>query len=470
MARDKRIEPLPFYKNSLPHWQFLLNSYESGQAYLAGNYLFQHERETDTSFTDRRRRAVPPGYLRGVVKTYHSLLSRARVQRTTKDEQFGKFVNEDCDKKGNGLSEFVLNTVFPASQCIGWAWVLVDMPQPKTRPESKADEVAAGIEPYCIAYQIDEIISWAFDDVGALNHVTVQLPPGTYGRKNAVRVWDRDLWIDFASGEPVGGGEHMLGRVPFAICYNERSTLNPNLGLSAVQNIAYMNREVYNLYSLLQEFYYRQCYNMLAGPAGAVTDKDGKKIVGTQNMIPLEQGDLMPGYVSPPVDPAQFLIDTLKEVVSGIFHEAGLVDRSAEQVAQAQSGISRAFQFHTTNSLLSSKARNLEQFEMDIADLYYLWTDKGESDYVVSYPDNFDVRDTTQLVEEAKAVAELPVMSDTLKREYLKRVVAQLVPNVDEDTLKKITAEIESQVFGSSEPKTPQGQPGSLEARLARAF
>lgn len=464
---DARTKPSQFYSSRVDHWRFLLQSYESGQMYVDGGNLFSHRRESPLDFAERKKRATPPGFARSVINTYRSLLSRGDVDRQTGNAQFQEFMNDDCDRRGRGLGKFIFEAAFAPAQAVGWTWVQVDMPRfvvPSDAPLTLADKLENGIFPYCVHYDATQVINWAFDGFGNLEWLTLALPeaidPATGQKQKArVRLYTTVDWTEYSeSGRQVlATGYHGLGKVPFAILYNERSLLDQNLGLSAINNIAYLNRECYNLMSLLQEFLFKQCFNVLALDENSLSE-EGKKTIGTSNAIPVPAGGFTPAYITPPSDPAQFIMDVIEQDVARIYHEAGLVDRSAQQVAQAQSGISRAFEFHNTNTLLVAKALELERFEREVADLWFRWEDQPY-DYTVQYADDYDIRDKTAELDEAERVFKLPLNSPTMKRLIAKHLVSVLVPDADAAEDAAILQEIEQEMFASNTAQA--GAPGS---------
>jgi len=439
------------FKNGKEALELYLRSYECGATYLAGGYLFPHQRETPADYKYRKKRAVPPGFAKAVINTYKSLISRTKPSRTWSGDEFGEFL-EDVDKRGTNISNFMLENAFPISQATGMTWILVDQPvvpdltdsTGETRKLTEADRIALGIRPYLIEYDGTQIINWQFDGFGKLEWVTVR----TGIKKNTTyKVWDRWDWTTYdADGTKIDTGFHNLGEVPFVILYNDRSVFDRNIGLSAISNIAYLNREIFNLVSLLQEFMYKQCFNFLALDKSLLTE-EGIAVLGSSNAIPVPPGGFAPMYVSPPSAPAQFLMDQIKDDINRIYQEAGLVDQSAQQVAQAQSGIARAFVFHNTNTLLGKKARNLEEAEMGIAHLYELYTGQNVK-YTVDYADNFDIKDATAELDEVVKFLSLRINSSELKRFRAKQMVDRLMPQLTEEQRDAVDKQIDVDGFG----------------------
>jgi hypothetical protein len=320
-------------------------------------------------------------------------------------------------------------------------------------------------------YPPTDIINWKFDGFGRLQFVTVKLPlddtspdyMATVGPKNDLKVWTATDWTIYGSrGDKKQSGTHGAGIVPFVPSYNERSLLDQFAGVSAINNIAYVNREIFNLWSLLQDFMYRQCINILALPASLLAEVDpetGKSTIeiGTGNAIPVGDGEFPGAYITPPVDPAKFLIDTLQRDVERIYDEAKLKGGAAAQVATGESGISKAFDFHETNMLLAKKAQNLEDTERGIVDLWARHKGQESVTFDVSYARTFDLRDATDEIDELTKFLGVSVPVIEAKREMLRRVLASLFADSSEEVKAKILAEVETVVIGTGAPVAGPG-------------
>lgn len=464
---SRLVKPSKEYSDLKPYWEFLIASYSSGYRYVSKRTLFKHARETDTDYANRLRRATPPGYARAVINTYASLLRRGGASRSTGNPEFEEFLKTDCDMRGTPFDQFVLDVCFPVSQAIGFTWCLVDMLPVPDEVLSAADEQEAGLVPYTVHYSPLDVVNWGWDMFGRLAHATVKakLPDG----KDGYKLWLPDSWALYSAEYALlDRQDHSAGVVPFALLYNERDPSDQNAGVSAITNIAYLNREVFNLQSLIQEFMYKQCFNILILDEDMLSDK-GRLAIGTSNALPASKEGVLPQYVSPPSEPAQYLRETIDSDIQAIYAEAGLVDRSAHQQAQAQSGISRAFEFHNTNTLLRKKASNLEDFERAVADLWFAWMD-GDSDYVVSYPADFDIRDLTQELDEFDRIAKAPLRSPTLVKYRAKRLARMLTTEADEETAQAVEDEVEEATFAGGAPTQAQNPNTSAASPLAARF
>jgi len=354
------------------------------------------------------------------------------------------------------------------------------MPKPEVTPLTLADEKAIGMEPYCVVYPPTDIINWRFDGFGRLQFVTVKLPVESstdtlqpVGPEHEYKAWTADEWKLYdGKGKLVESGSHGAGRVPFVVSYNERSIINQFQGVSAINNIAYINREIFNLWSLLQDFMYRQCLNILTLPDSLLADVDeqtGKRTIeiGTGNALPIGQGEHPGAYLAPPTDPAQFLIQTLEKDVLRIYDEAKLKGGSASQTPSEQSGISKAFDFHETNMLLAKKAQNLEDTERGIVDLWARHKGMASVDFETSYARTFDLTDATDEIDELTKFLNIPVPILETKRERLRRAMQALFSDASEEVKGIISDEIDSVEMGQAAPAA-SGAPGPAISSLAQ--
>lgn len=471
--KDPRLAPNILYAQRANEWQFFLDSLVGGAQYLRGNYLFKHVKEDASDFKARNDRAVPSGHAGRVIEAYKSLISRKEVRREyAANDDFNSFVLENCDRHEHPLDWYVMEKVFPITQAAGFSWVLVDMP---VVPEgvtvrSQADEKALELNPYLVCYAPSSVVNWQFDDAGNLVFVTVRIPSGKVdpiSKKPSYwsKVWTQSDWRLYDEKyRVIGNGVHNLGVVPFVLCYNEYSLVDPYIGESAIKNIAYLNRRVFNIESLIDEFRYKQCFNFLAIPDSLVPE-DGNVTTGTGNAMPVRKGDIIPSYVSPPVDPAQFLRDSRDDDVWSIYDNAGLTRPDAQKTAEAKSGIALAYEFHNTNAMLVNKAKNLEAFEFGVSRIWERWKNV-EVKYEVEYETDFDIRDVMSEIEKIERVIGMRLPSPTLKREYARRQVSTVLPNLAEEIRTKILAEIDAANF----PEQGQGeQEGAFFSRFNAA-
>jgi len=444
----------PEYDFMLPYWVFYLNSYEGGPNYtLNPNYLFTHSRETAEDRSFRLRRVVYYNYCRSVVDVYVSHLYKKEIVRESGDPGYADFLR-NIDLRGNSVDVFMSQFVAPMALVFGTVYVLVDMPVADIEVISSYEESLRSIRPYAQVITPLDLVDWDIDRFGRFNWVKIrelvaQDPSPlrsrglqSAGSKYQFRIWTQDAWYlldedeNFINRNGASGEAHPVGCVPLIAVTNERSFTRELCGVSAIADIAPCCQKIYNLASLLDEFLYKQCFSFLAWPG----EVDAEEL-GTSNIATYDpESRLLPTYISPPTDPAQFIESQIDKNIEEIYRLARLKYEGTHPKV-AESGFAKAIEFHDTDNILAKKARNLEHAEVEIAQLYFRWLRK-KSDAKIVYPREFNVRAINDEIEEAIKVISLN-LSPTLNAKIAARLARHVLPNLHETEAKQIISEIE---------------------------
>lgn len=437
------------YERLLPHWLFYLHSYEGGPSYTQNpQYLLSHARETAEDRAFRLRRVVYYNYCRSLIEVYTSYLYKKEVVRESDNPAYREFL-ENVDLRGNSINSFMSRYVAPMSQVFGTVFVLIDLPQAPAGLSTAFEERLLGIRPYARVVLPLHVLDWELDGFGRFVWVKLKEPaPSSRGpfdetgaRRRRYRIWTRRRWFlldedgNFLNPGGPEGEPHPAGRVPLIAVHNERSTLNQLMGVSALQDIAPCCQRIYNLASLLDEFLYKQCFSFLAWPG----DVDVERL-SASNVATLDpETRQLPTYITPPTDPARFIESQIEKNIQEIYRIARI--RYAVTETHAESGVARAIEFHDTDNVLARKARNLEQAEREMAEVFFRWT--GEpNDARIVYPKDFSIRAVNEEVEEATRLMRLN-LSRTLNARLAKRLVKRLLPGIGPEEEENIFSEIE---------------------------
>jgi len=439
----------PEYEAILPRWVFFLCSYEGGEDYVANTeYLFTHARETVEDRNYRLRRAVYYNFSRSIVDVYVSHLYRKEIVRESRDAGFHDFL-ADIDLRGNSAGDFMSSFVAPMALVFGTVYVLVDMPAVQGEFGSSWDESQSGIRPYANMVLPMDMVDWELDSFGQFEWVKIReavpvkvSPLGAREKANyRYRIWTREAWYlvnadgEFLNPHGAEGEPHPVGRVPVAVVRNERSFSRELAGVSAIADIAPCCQKIYNLASLLDEFLYKQCFSFLAWPGDINTEELGASNVATYD--PATRA--LPAYISPPTDPAAFIESQIDKNIEEIYRLAR-VRYEGGHPRIAQSGFSKAIDFHDTDNALARKARGFEQAEREIAELYFRWCAR-ENDARITYPREFSVKAINDEIEEAVRVITMK-LSPTLNACVASRLARKVLPNLPEEKRREIEKEI----------------------------
>ncbi len=220
-------------------------------------------------------------------------------------------------------------------------------------------------------------------------------------------LWTRMDWTVFDSDfTPIDTGVHGLKRVPVDAIFDKKSKKYRNLlGVSDISDISFIARDVYNKCSELNEILRNQTFAFLT-VQGKASDFNELSI-GTSKAMLYPEGMNQPAYISPPADNARVIMDQIDKQITKIFQLAKLTGTSGQETGTLeQSGVSKAYDFHETNSALSQKAAHMEDGELRMWQTWATWEGK-EFDGNVQYSRDFNVKDLMSDLTEAEKLMRL---------------------------------------------------------------
>lgn len=459
-ARLKETHPL--YQKFFADWQFFADSYEGGAEYTSKtDYLFAHARETDKDYEERLARAVFTNFVRKQIDVYAAFIFKDAINRETKDEAFKEF-ELNADRRGTPLSQVMAEQVGKFGMIQGHTVTVVDLPRDASTSKTRRQDKEKGIRPYVRVYSPLEVVDWAIDADGSYRWLRVCEDAvetlnwnDTRGKaKRIYRVWTREEFFVYdEDGNQIDAGEHKLGEVPAVFTPVKEHLKYVDIGESLVVDTAALNRRIYNYESVLDEFIYRQAFNILAMPydpektplganAGSGSQNTAPTTLGTGKGLRFPNSGHPPFYLSPPTPPAEVIMERIEKAQARLVEVAKLQDRKGS--AAEKSGIALKYEFHESNSAFAKIAKNLEDGEKKIIRLFYKWQGKDEVPVSVSYPTDFNLSTLEEQLDEALALVELNI-SPTFTKQVKKNVVAVAMPGLDAKTDKKITEEIDSE-------------------------
>jgi len=256
----------------------------------------------------------------------------------------------------------------------------------------------------------------------------------------------RDLTLE-------SNGEHNLGEVPVVPCYNTQSRRYHIMGVSALNDIAPINKALFNVTSYLDEFLRKQSFPILTGPVELMPTSQGQDEsesgkpqleIGQSNYMGFPKDATPPKWLAPEVAAGQYYLEVLDKLRKTIYKLAMIDDTWAERPAP-ESGIARAYRLHDANQNLSKKSLNLETWEKTITRLFFKYLNKEDEadDISIEYNREFDVKTANERLGELFDILERPRISSTFSKEIKKRVVDIALPDIDEEGEKQILDEIE---------------------------
>lgn len=505
-VKDLIESPHRIFSTHKDYWSFLLSSYEGGLDYCnafipgvgaasqgllssvmkavkvfaggkeiltrqSGN-LFMHPKEREVDYNDRLRMSYYYNFCSPIIDIYTDHLFKQPV-----NADFGDIENdveersEDIDKKGSSIGEFRKEAA-DLAQVYGHIFVITDSPQFNGEIKTRADILDNNLLPYFSIHHPQNILNWALDEFGSPYWILVRefsdinIDPFNYDKEkiDAVkyRLWTRQEWVLYNDEyAEIGRGAHNLGIVPITTIYDKQSKKVRNfLGISAIADIAFIARDIYNSCSELKQILRDQTFAFLA-IQGNASEYD-ELSVGTSKGLLYPPDRNAPQYISPPSANADTYFKHIDRQVSKIFQLAKLEGGSVqapEQSAVQQSGVSKAWDFNQTNSALSKKAGNLEDGETKLWQVYAKWLDK-EFDGSIEYPHEFSVSSLNEDLDEAEKAIKLE-MGAEFNKEVKGAIIQKKFPRMNKEDIDSMIATMEAR-----EDMMGKGESGRLMDRI----
>ena len=510
MASIKDIVENPhwIYRRYNAYWDFLLQSYEGGLEYtnsqisgtrnpsgileglfnifvngkkqetptLSGN-LFQHTKERSDDYNRRVNMSYYYNFCDPIIDIYNDHLFKKGI---TKDygiiDSTIQQIDNDIDRVGSSIDEF-RKSLAQKGQIYGHSYVVVDSPNlSKTEIITRQDQINNRAFPYLSIYSPQNVLNWALDEFGFPYWVLLRETKDansdieTFDKNRTqevyYRVWTRNDWKLYDSKyQIIQEGINPIGRVPIVCVFNKKSDKARNfLGISAIGDISFVARDIYNSCSELRQILRDQTFAFLALQGHA--DEYSELELGTGKGIVYPPERNKPEYVSPPSSNAEVYFNHIDRQIAKIYQlaklEGGSVKFSEESVTDGQSGISKAWDFNQTNSSLATKASNLEDGETRIWELVALWEGK-EFDGSISYPDEFSISslmaDLTELEKETRLQ-----FGKTFNVEVRKAILQKKFPRKEESEIDAMVEEIKTEFSAAN------NQANDLASRVTSYF
>lgn len=468
-AQAKEIERLyaasPVYEERSDHWRFLAQAYEGGPQYVNAGNLFQHERELDESYEARLKRAHYWNYCASLNDFVPDFIFRDPAERAPDDaikDPFNDFA-ANVDRMGTTLPQF-MRRVAEEARLYGLVWIACDKPAiPKGTDTSKMSLKQAQDQkldkPYWYIVRRLEVLDYEVDQFGVYTYLK-RLVSHRERKGNDWVVLDRVIeWtqsdvrtttIDVTDPKKKKivkreRLEHKLNMVPFVPVFNRRSKFVYDEGVSFLEDIAYQNRQVFNLTSLLDEFLYRQCFNVLvmeqdtAIPTRSTTAGE----VGTANVIEIPKGvQNPPAYLSPPVDPAQFVQTERESVVREMYRQA--VQDVTNEVLGGASG-------EAQNQAMSRTVPNIARLadELQLAEIQSLtiWAKLSNREWKgkISYRRDYSISTLMDMVLQLSGILNnLKILPPRFIKEEWKRVIREFDGRLSPEAMTEINKQIDA--------------------------
>lgn len=497
------------------HWRFLHESYVGGPEYLykglsfaklagegetAGRVgttnLFKYFKEGSGEYTDRLLRSHRNNYSKKVVDQIKSFVAKKPPTRRWEDasESVKRFW-KNADGLGRSIDR-TMSTVLQWAEVFGVTWMMVDKPHEVFL--NNEDELDFGL-PYIKHYFPFDVLDGGFTDRGVIKWVMVR----DFIRKDddalaapalttIFTIWDRNRFTAIRKApkpegsQPVSqtflrvpelSGEHNLGVVPIhPVRFSDSE--DPFISPGLIDDIAYLDRDIFNKQSQLDTIVLDQTFSQLTMPADAVimnsveraeqqsadvsasgsTQQEARERIvemGTKRVF-LFNGNAShpPRYISPDASQVDAIRQIIKDETTEIYRIAGLLGEVGREV-RTQSGTSKAYDFDRLNKVLSFAAGELEFAEWWAAMVASLWlslpgdesaTASAMSEDLVSYPDTFDITGLLEELDVGVRAEEFDYWSPTARAELRKKLLQKQFPSATDKLLEEMFAEVDERL------------------------
>lgn len=448
-----------------PEWDLYLSAYEGGPEIMAPKNIYRHRREAEEDYNERVNRVHYLNYCEELTDFFTNFIFSETIQRSgnSEDVWYQKFIR-DVNLKGDSIEVF-MKELCTYIQVYGMSYVLVDSPQlpnPDERPITKQDEEDLKFRPYWVLMSPMEITDWQTDDFENLIYVKRRVDEvkgqGSKSQLEKYTEWTRTeitiTVVDVTDPSKPRIISHeilanRIGDIPIKVIRYRKSKRYRWMGNSFLRDFAYNNREVMNYTSLLQEFLYRQAFNILAKESDTqIPLRDAEDgVLGSSNLLEVPKGAAMPQYISPPVAPAQFIQDERQRIVNEMFKRAAQ-DMMAELVNGGKSsGFSQAQTFSRTVPFISSRADTLEAAENSLMTLTFKYMSK-EWGGKIKYKDRYELTNVVDCITQLVSIfRDLMLPSPTFLKEELRRLVYEMDAKIPPESMARIMQEIDTLNF-----------------------
>jgi len=448
-AKKQEVQFHPDYKAMLDRFTTLLNSYHGGELITDGQYLHNHPRESDDDFEFRRKRSKYYNYVRPVIDIYGAFLTQYPAKFSDNDLPDDlEAIQSDMDGMGATREKFFRETVIPMTLLLTTSFIIVDKPTPAVDPPSRYHEIISGQMPYARLILPTDLVNWKRDAFGRFEWAVIRkrniayetpLDPIEQAEDTYVYYSPSEWYEMDAEGTVLGDKTtNPLGEVPIITCRPYRSNVYGLYGTSFGPDVADLALKIYNVKSLEDEFYYKQCFPFLAFPGQVEQSK-----IGANNVITFDPEGPPPLYVAPPVETTRALQEEIDQNIREIYRLACLPYESDSR--EAESGYSKEFDWQTLTRRLKGLADTFSHIEYEIYRLAGKWTGREAAWSIpVEWSKEFQVRDLSRMIEAGLASKPLR-LGARAEKEYKKKIARTLLPDADQETLAEVDEEIEAQ-------------------------
>ncbi len=483
---------LPSYHTNSASWNKFRLTYAGGEAFRQ-QYLKKYtSREDDADFALRRSITPIPTFAKSALNEIRNSLLQPMadvVRRGGSDAYHKAIAGRDMgvDMRGSSINGFMGQRVLEELLVMGQCGIFVDAPSVSGGTLAETSK----FRPYLYPYKIEDILSYSCTDPENPSEFqalllrdkiisydgATGLPKEEVSRYRHLWLEDGKVWIQFydyhdnlvnRDGKTSGPVQLELARIPFVLV---------DIGQSLIVDTCEYQIALLNLassdvgYALSCNFpFYTEQSDMRAigGHLKVAANPDGTATAGGQGAHEQEikvgttQGRRYnlntdrPKFIHPSSEPLKASMALQEKMEADI---KKLVNLAVKTLAGRASAESKGMDNRGLEAGLSYIGMKLEAAERQIVEFWAAYEQqvpKKRQIATIKYPDRYSLKSDVDRVDEATKLSEVIINtpSKTAQKELWKVVVTTLLGGkVNPDTLKKISSEITSAQFTTSNPE-----------------
>lgn len=473
----------PEYVEFVNDWSFWEDSFIGGSRYNQRGHLYQHPREKYESYLTRLQLAVYQNYTKDTGEDWNAKLfgpgfavSLDEPQAQGSRASIVTAWEKDIDLLGSDLFGFLYEAALEAA-CYGTVGCVTQVFNELGEDITvlDAEQNPDAVRPYVTLIPPWNITRFGFDRFKRLKWVLIR--ESTYLEKdydewvqmpmdnaNPLEAFFRYFYLDrekIVRFDPTDRGtwkessiRHNLGRLPFTRVAYLRPERNRFFSRPPTEDISLMSRLIYNLRNGVVEMSESQMFPMLVTSGKGPIPTGGEENESKDNPNALEVGktrglniplgtDFPPHYISPDADIQRVqreYIRDLERAINQMAREGGysLVDTGGSRDA---SGRAKAFDIDKLTAFLREVGKCLRRSFRDVLTTFWERSifENEEFKGFIKFPEDFHLRGSIELAEEAlaldSAIQESPTARQVIRKRFVKAALAQDMTEQEEQAI-----------------------------------
>jgi hypothetical protein len=448
------------YKAHQQRWQIQLDAYDGEGGFLDGSYIWKFPRETvgeDGEYPKRKEQARYHNYAATLVDFYaRKIFGGSGVARECGDEGLTQWW-DDVDGAGTSMSDFLRQSLAKALAS-GHVGLLADKSREAPTGPARADEKA---RVFLTTYKPTAMLDWRVTRDEQIVSVKLRedvpasdLLEESDGQEFRLLLWDADEWVRISIDDmPVERELHMLGRVPLAVLRPFRSSRWPLIGRSLLGD-ANIIKSLYNRASEEDEVLRDQAFSLFVVnlPASGEVDIEKAKTalggeVGATRAVFAYGGAQ---YVTADMSVPKTVRENQQFLIRELYRMAHIPFEDDSREAEAADSI--RLQHEELEDVLKGVSAECHRVELELAKLYFAWTSASpeaaeaafeNAKVKITYDQEFFSGDPKAEIE-VLTLSARAVQSPTFGKLIQKRIVDDVIGEIDQPTRKKIDDEIDA--------------------------